>query len=268
MYKKPMILSFSHLSVAQNSPRDLQVLGSLQRLYRCSEYGELIVSPEPIWFYLKNKMPSYDSKVSIIKSFDNLNCLTKVVDGFYKLNTECFEYDETFVSCDYEVFELLKNTPGILKHYLTILMHRSHNIEVMGKRNVICSLPISYFAEFEGVHENTISSYNRKLEDLKLIYIARDTYSEGRDSNYYSLYEDRKYVEAFIGNSNTGSMANWKRKVTGRYNRFINDPDCYSLEELEELLGDLKKYKGFTKNLTPLLDKIKALQYNIGEGRD
>ena len=94
-------------------------------------------------------------KLEIIKSKNKVG---------YIIKPESFYCNEQYIKCPVEAFNKLKLMPDEFRHYLYILKTIYNG---SGKAN----LPIEYYAEVEKRSRSSIIRYNKKLEDLKLIFI-------------------------------------------------------------------------------------------------
>ena len=90
------------------------------------------------------------------------------------LNTNIFNVNNSYYrKLPYKAFTAIKDNPNLIKHLLLILRSRSSTIKVADKTGIISTMPISYFAEIEGVSDKTIYRYNEELEDKKILYINK-----------------------------------------------------------------------------------------------
>lgn len=175
-----------------------------------------------------------------INELVKLGVLSAVPNLYYILHILSLHPKSDFTLCDVEAIKKLLPHPKLLKHYVLISAARSYQIEVDGKRNVVCKLPITYFNEHEGISKRTVIRYNQQLEEMQLISIATSKFEYDnmkRDMNCYSLYEDRALLNKFVGinNKKDASTSNYRRKVSAMYNAFIKNPGVYSEEQKEEL---------------------------------
>lgn len=208
-----------------------------------------LIRPESVAFKLHGDC---SNRYFLKKTKDNLQKLaeieliTSLGSGNYSMNSDQLKVEPPFVKVEEGVFERLADNPKLLVHYLLIKKGRSYQIEVGGKKSVVCCLPIEYFMEQEDVSDKTIFRYNKQLEDMKLIYINRSQYNVGkehREINVYSLYEDRQYADAYrpvYGKDNT--KANDRRKAAALYNAYCKNPSKYSEEEKSEIREMVERY--------------------------
>ena len=181
-----------------------------------------------------------------LQKLAEMEFITAIGGGNYTVDQEQLKITPPFISIGEGVFERLANNPKLLVHYLLIKKGRSYQIEVKGKKSVVCCLPIEYFMDQEDVSDRTIIRYNKQLEEMKLIYINRSQYEVGkerREINVYSLYEDREYADAYrpiYKEDNT--KANDRRKAAALYNAYCKNPSRYSEAEKNEIREMVEKY--------------------------
>lgn len=90
-------------------------------------------------------------------------------------------------------------------------------------------------ASFFKNNTETITHYNKALEDMQLIYVYRGIYS----SNTYGRYEDKNIIIA-AGNKRSGSRqikmnSNYKRRMAQMYNQLKSNPVKYDKATREEI---------------------------------
>ncbi|MCQ2770959.1 MAG: hypothetical protein MJ236_04085 [Clostridia bacterium] len=114
--------------------------------------------------------------------------------GIYLLKTDQFVATSQFAQISYVAMRKImtseyRNKAQAFRYYCIL----------MGSRNGVASnMKLSYFAEAMEVSEKTIMTYNKLLEDLKIIYVIRGNELKNgedggifRDNNIYCAYEDR-----------------------------------------------------------------------------
>lgn len=115
-------------------------------------------------------------------------------NGIFILRSDQFAHTNQFAQIDYDVMRSIMDLEYKNKHQLF-----RYYCVMMGSRNGVASnMKVEYFAKLLNVSEKTILSYNKILEDEKIIYILRASSlkesSDGgiyRDNNLYCAYEDR-----------------------------------------------------------------------------
>lgn len=151
--------------------------------------------------------------------------------------------NEYFITVPIEGIIKLANDPQLLKYFVILI--RYIKLE---------SLSLSYLSEKTGKSIRTICRYNEELEQMKLLYIKRSSYSEdGRPVNKYSL-------TPFTNNTDK-DLGNFRRSVSAKYNSFIKrGADYYTKEEIQELYDMCVKYNNqVSVSKRKELDKIREL---------
>ena len=133
--------------------------------------------------------------------------------------------------------------------------------------NNIGSQSVKYIMDLTGLSNKTIISYNKKLEDMKVVHTYHSKFSDSRNTNVYGDYCNYEKIDAFgmqrdsLNKVYDNSVANWMRSVTQRYNRFVKDGGNYSAE----LYADCIKFNEICKQRQEFqpgheyLDKMKDL---------
>ena len=226
----------------------LKLYSTLSLLFSGSNIEEIPLSEDQIYLFMDIKdRREKPSIYQAIRDFEERGILSAVQKMYYILHTFELHPKSDFTLCDVEAIKKLLPYPKLLQHYVIISAARSYQIEIDGKRNVICKLPITYFKEHEGISKNTVIKYNRQLEEMKLISVATSKFEYDdmkRDINCYSLYEDRALLNKFVGISNRKDImkSNDRRKVSALYNAYKKCPAKYSEEEKESLRLLVEQY--------------------------
>lgn len=233
----------------ESSPEVVVTFFFIKSIFGANDCDQNIVIPEAIALYQYGTYKP--TKYALNKIKENLNELVKLeilqaVDSFYIINREQLDVAPPFVSIEEGVFKRLMNDSKLLVHYLMIKKGRSYQIEVNGKRSVVCCLSLEWFAKHEGVSARTILRYNQQLEEAQLVYINRSKYQDGnecRELNVYSLYEDKAYADAYRPTYEKDvTKSNDRRKAAALYNAYCKNPGKYSPEEKDAIRELVIKY--------------------------
>ncbi len=68
-------------------------------------------------------------------------------------------------------------------------------ITVGGRSGVIGHMPQKYFTDLLDIAPGTVQKYNAKLQELKVLYVARNAY---RHNNCYCRYDDRNLLKLYL----------------------------------------------------------------------
>ena len=224
----------------------ISVYGILQLIYR-SDAGIVHIVPETIAYQLGYKLPlEYRTRNKIINALECLDELGYIrkCENYYLIDMGSIYTTSGYELCDVEVFRRLTDKPDLLKHYLII------------KRGLIdgkCKYSIPYFAKIEETSPQTISRRNKELEDMRLIIIYQDAYSQdknGRNNNVYILYSEEK------AETKRSSYSNADRSISQRYNAFVRNPDKFTPLQKKTLRQEVEQYNernpGRAKDLSVL----------------
>lgn len=239
-----MRIPFNYLSFDSD---EIIIYGILQELFWINGGGNRLIHPSCILYQLNQyRLPTKKEKSELKTTLDKL-CDHNIIENNqfgYILNTDIFKFEEgtSFVVYDNSVFHMLMSNPKLFKHYLYIVGLRDYKTK-------ICNKPINYFVEAEGISDRTIKAYNKKLEELKLIYINRDG-----GNLQYVLYNDKDLI---VSNSN------WMRSVSAKYNRFIKSPEVFNEEEIINLYSDVIKYNQRCEELSAVSPDYKLRKKSL-----
>lgn len=240
--KNEHYLQFPHLSL---SGYDLRTYGIIQTLYKFC-HKEVLIAINSIGYYINGKVKlSRNFHYYIKESLERLykaGLISKLEDSYIYDPAFKFNHYET---CSIEVFDKLIDKPELLLHYLSIKRGRIYSFEINGRDQVICKKSIEAFSLEEHTSCSSIMRYNSELEKMKLIYIGHGKFDGNScECNIYSLYEDREYVDAYVGelNNKVCSAADKDRSISQRYNRYKKAPEKYSQEQIEQLHKDVIEY--------------------------
>lgn len=234
----------------ESSPEIVVTFFIIKSIFGSNECEQNLITPEAVaLFQYGTYKPNrhYLNKIKDnLKEMAKSELITQVADNFYIISREQLDVAPPFISIEEGVFKKLMNDPKLLVHYLMIKRGRSYQIEVNGKRSVVCCLSLEWFAKQEGVSTRTILRYNQQLEDAQLIYINRSKYQDGnecRELNVYSLYEDKAYADAYRPTYEKDSVkSNDRRKAAALYNSYCKNPGKYSPEEKDAIRELIIKY--------------------------
>jgi hypothetical protein len=136
----------------------------------------------------------------------------------------------------------VRGKASVLRYYLLLLANISSSSKT-------CTKEQTWFASQLGISPKSIATYNKYLEELKLIYVYRPTGMYV--SNVYGRYEDRERVEK------KGALnPNEKRRYAMLYKNAIRG---YPYDKTT--LIDIKNHMvmmGKDEDLSPLIAKIKG----------
>lgn len=224
---------------------NIRIYGVLYVLFKRSPKTKILLDLAQIDHFISGTIKLQTSRrnaiIKALKSIDAVSCR----GDRYILDTEKLYAASPYIECEIDVFMQLLNRPELLRHYLVIKGGRIFSLKIDGNVNVICKYSLEQMAELEGVSYHSIMRYNKALEEMKLIYVARQKYNgDKRESNIYSLYRDKDLVDSYVQSfaPEEATQANKDRSLSMRYSRFIKDPERYSKEETEALRAELVKY--------------------------
>lgn len=233
----------------------LKLYSTLSLVFGGGNVDEMPLTEKQIYTLMEMKNRREKSDIDqAIQHLEKLGILSAVPNWYYNLNILALHPKSDFTLCEVGAIKKLLPHPKLLQHYVLISAARSYQIEIDGRRNVICKLPISYFNEHEGISKRTVIRYNQQLEEMKLISIVTSKFEYDdmkRDINCYSLYEDRALLNKFVGINNRKDVmkSNDRRKVSALYNAYKKCPTKYSEEEKDELRSLVEQYNAECEEL-------------------
>lgn len=236
---KPFIftrfLAFQGNLLGKLTSEDIYIWLYLQAQSRYNSFSTTYYFTETILQHSINVIGEKAIK-SAIKNLASLELIHQLNKTTYYVDEDDFSVDGQFYNITVGEFVAI-NDPNLLKHFIYIVRSFNYNITVMGEARKLSTMSIGYFAKEENVASATISRYNKKLEDLHIIYVGRYVVDNARDNNIYSRYADRDYVEVFMKNAGRESdETNFLRSVAQRYNHLDK------VENMEQLYIDCEKY--------------------------
>jgi len=170
----------------------------------------------------------------------------------YIINSSDVKPSKDYTIISFDAFQKLKTAPELLKHYIWIKKSMNYNIVISNKRSVISFMKYDYFIKNENITESTIKRYNKKLQELQLIYI---------NNGIYSLYENKEAADYW--NEHVWFMNN-SRSIMAKYNAYCKHPNKYSPEEKAEIRESVNKYNEYCIQLgkcqPDYLGKVKDLE--------
>lgn len=173
---------------------------------------------------------------SAIKKLASMELIHQINKTTYYVDENDFSVEGQFYNITVGEFVTI-NDPNLLKHFIYIVKSFNYNISVMGEARKLSTMTVGYFAREENVATATISRYNKKLEELHIIYVGRYVVNNTRDNNIYSRYVDRDYVKVFMKNAGKESdETNFLRSVAQRYNNLDK------VDNIEQLYIDCERY--------------------------
>ena len=217
-----------------DNEKTLLVYCAVQSILRFNS-GVKLITPINIGYEMGVTIPLRPNKKrDILNALDDLCDLGLAEKGTgetYLIDTNLF-YNQPagFEKLDFDIYNKLKHSAGLLKHY--ILIKR-------GFINNVCNFSLEHFAEKEHISTQTVSTRNKKLLDLELIYMYQQTYNEktgqyGR--NAYMIFDPTRN---FVKEKN---YSNLNRKVSQRYNAFVRNPDNFTPLEIKGLRKQVEEY--------------------------
>lgn len=193
------------------------------------------ISSEMISYY--SGMKHEDAKITLLELCD-MGYIKKIGRYSYTVDKSAFAMQGNlrYAFVDHTVPRLFKNMK-LFRFYCIIVSSINYDRKVG-------FMPISYFVETYGISKNTIVSYNKKLEEMHLIYIARSQYNgDNRPTNAYGLWENKELVDKYVDTPQVFiNKGNEDRSIKQRYNRYMKDPTKYTGEKLQELLSQIRDY--------------------------
>lgn len=227
----------------------------LQEFIRASYYDEILIKPETLDFFIYKKVG-----VRTLPLFEYLlhNKYIKETMGFYIVTKDIFNEDSFVTITTDEFYGIInsnyKNTDKLLLHFIRLVKSLDYNININSRRNVIGHMSVQFFQNTYGLSKNTIISYNKKLEDLELLYIVRQN---GKINNIYGRYVDKKYINKYADlEYDNSAKSNFHRSVSARYNKYMKHPESFSKPEIKRLYNDCLKYNQDMPEFAKALDGI------------
>lgn len=188
--------------------------------YLNSNNGYVLVTPEQVAYELKVTFPlQHKKRQDIINAFKNL-CdleLFRSDKNFYYVNTDIFYKYDSYTPCSYyDVFNIIKNKPGLFHHYLLIKK---------GMINGQCNYCVEYFMKEENVSKRTIARRTQDLVDLKLISVHQVLFEFKDGQHWKNIYTLYNAQDNFKDQENLGNL---NRSISQRYNSFVKNPDKFT----------------------------------------
>lgn len=229
--------------------------------------NNIYVSLDAIAYYLNiSKRTASEHYSSLID-----NGVIKATGNVVDVSSVLKHREEHFVTIPVDTFfKIMRDGNTQLYMYFVQLMStRNNKLKVSYQK-------IEYIEDLTGLSKSTILRYNKKLEDIGVLYIRRShnlKQSDGSvysDNNVYGLVADKAAVDKYADeNEYKVDMhnSNWQRMVTAKYNAYIKNPNSYEdtdalyklCEEYNALMDELqRKHPGSNyikkkKNLDALL---------------
>lgn len=153
--------------------------------------------------------------------------------------------NETFITINLDdVNKILRETNQFALAYYYVLLMKSRNftLNIMDKKGAVGYMPVNYFSEILNKSPLTIMNYNKRLEDMQIIYI-RHSQKQGIP-NAYGLYEDKKRIDHYYSNYYTFNITkttNRRRSLMQKYNNAIRKGIKYSKKEINEINEYIKQ---------------------------
>lgn len=166
----------------------------------------------------------------------------KISRGTYKIKEEIYE-KQFFSVINYSELKKIANLGrskyNIFQYFCALIGSFNSDIDVDGNNYIIGTQHMTYFSELLNISPNTLSSYNKILEDSKMIYFVRK-YGENSTDIWYCRYSDKNLLDKYTHNikdicNNQYNKGNLRRSIVQRYNRFVKNPEIFSPEKVLEL---------------------------------
>lgn len=128
-----------------------------------------------------------------------------------------------------------------LLYYYKVLMSTINN------KTKFSNMSLRYIADKSSLNINTVTKYNKELQDLGIIFIKNPLLSDEHRKNIYCRIEDKDIINEYFKNdknypdSEIIDSVNWQRSVTARYNAFLSGKK-FGEEEKQKLYEDCIKY--------------------------
>ena len=211
----------------------IAIVGLAQALFRMDK-GNVLAVPELFAEAMDISTPlRKNKKKAILDAFEELYILNyfEKHNAKYYIKTDIFyKFAEGFTLIDMDVFLKLASKPNLLFHYILIFR---------GLIDGVCKFSLNYFAKNEGVSKQTISHRTKELQNMELIYVIQSAYdpeSGTYGNNLYYLFDPARN---FVKEEN---YTNLNRKVSQRYNAFIQNSDNFSPLEIKGLRKQVEEY--------------------------
>jgi hypothetical protein len=229
------------------TPKELFYYAAIKPIQTLSYGDTFILNTHQLSHIVYGKLIKGRHMEIMINSIESL--LNKgVLKGFKLLKNvyeiECEKYEKQYYSViTYQ--ELLQlSTFGskrfdIFQYFCALIGSFNGSIDVDGNNYIIGTQHMTYFSELLNISPSTLSSYNKILEDSKMIYFVRK-YGENSINIGYCRYSDKDLLDKYTHNikdicNNQYNRGNLRRSIVQRYNRFVKNPEVFSPEKILEL---------------------------------
>lgn len=170
-------------------------------------------------------------------------------DTVYK---EDFLFDNNFLMIYSDELDIIAHScPNAFKYFVLLMKSRDyrHDVSVNGETRygVVGHMPTSYFIEQLGVSANTISNYNKALEDAGVLYIVRAKYNGERNTNVYGRSRDKPFIDKYATFERRKDNDSYYRSMTVKYT-WLCKGKKYSAEEIEEIKQFCLEYNKTAEN--------------------
>lgn len=180
----------------------------------------------------------------------------------YLLQNESFkQVPSPFIKCNFNDIKKIvssnnQNKYNLVKLYIHIVASMDFRIKDSIQNPFLTYMPLSYFVEkLEVTRTETISSYERALEIMDIIYVYRGDHK----TNIIGYYDHKEEIERF-GDAKYGKQStktNDRRSLMQKYN-WMQRGKRYSPEETEEIHQYVIQYN---HNMQALQDRFPEGDY-------
>ena len=159
------------------------------------------ITEESLGYFIYQKPASKyqigEIRKSLYKIAESNEISFKKIKSLYIIDEKSFQKKRNglFTTISFsEVKKIIDNTKNftLLKYFILIMLTRRYNKKY--SKRIISTLTTPYFAKMCEVSNQTISNYNKILENLGLIYIHRIRVNGVKIKNYYGRKCDKELI--------------------------------------------------------------------------
>ena len=159
--------------------------------------------------------------------------------AFYKVNRNALNnLTPPWVSVPFKkLHKIIKETGSWNLAWYYILL-----LGTINTNSMVGSYGIDKLCELSELNRKTVISYNKKLEDLGVIFIMHNPLNDGK-ANKYGLPENESAIRKAAAYRPAANNANFHRRVSAKYNQYVRDNgEWWSAAQVEELLRMCRQY--------------------------
>jgi hypothetical protein len=162
------------------------------------------ITEESLGYFIYQKPASKyqigEIRKSLYKIAESNEINFKKIKSLYIIDEKSFQKKRTslFTTVSFsEVKKIIDNTknPTLLKYFILLMLTRRYDKKY--SKRIVSTLTNPYFAKMCNVSNQTISNYNKTLENLGLIYIHRIQVNGVKIKNYYGRKCDEKFIRCY-----------------------------------------------------------------------